>query len=37
MERFGGMARFKGALKCKGWVNSVITDTCMYFLNVSTM
>ncbi len=22
--RFGGMGRFKGRLRCKGWVNSVI-------------
>ncbi len=37
-DRFGGMGRFKGGLRCKGWVNSVIiinviTDviTCRYF------
>ncbi len=23
-DRFGGMGRFKGGLRCKGWVNSVI-------------
>ncbi len=23
-ERFGGLGRFKGGLRCKGWVNSVI-------------
>ncbi len=22
-DRFGGMGRFKGGLRCKGWVNSV--------------
>ncbi len=22
----GGMGRFKGGLRCKGWVNSVITN-----------
>ncbi len=22
-DRFGGMVRFKGGLRCKGWVNSV--------------
>ncbi len=22
--RFGGMGRFKGGLRCKGWVNNVI-------------
>ncbi len=25
-DRFGGMGRFKGALRCKGWVNSVIIN-----------
>ncbi len=45
--RFGGMGSFKGGLRCKGWVNSVIinviteinTDviTCRHFLNISTM
>ncbi len=24
--RFGGMGRFKGGLRCKGWVNSVIIN-----------
>ncbi len=23
-DRFGSMGRFKGGLRCKGWVNSVI-------------
>ncbi len=23
-DRLGGMGRFKGELRCKGWVNSVI-------------
>ncbi len=23
-DRFGGMGRFKGGLRCKGWVNSVM-------------
>ncbi len=22
-DRFGGMGRFKGGLKCKGWINNV--------------
>ncbi len=26
MDRFGGMGRFKGGLRCKGWVNSVIIN-----------
>ncbi len=36
-DRFGGMGRFKGLLRCKEWVDSVIihviTDiiTCWYF------
>ncbi len=25
-ERFGGKGRFKGGLRCKGWVNSVIIN-----------
>ncbi len=25
-NRFGGLGRFKGGLKCKGWVNSVIIN-----------
>jgi len=25
-DRCGGMGRFKGGFKCKGWVSSVITD-----------
>jgi len=25
-DRCGGMGRFKGRLKCKGWVSGVITD-----------
>ncbi len=25
-DRFGGMGRFKGGLRCKGWVNSVIIN-----------
>ncbi len=25
-DRFGGMGRFKGGLRCKGWVNSVTTN-----------
>ncbi len=25
-DRFGGMGRFKGGLRYKGWVNSVITN-----------
>ncbi len=25
-DRFGGMGRFKGGLRCKGWANSVITN-----------
>ncbi len=25
-DRFGGMGRFKGGLRCKGWLNSVITE-----------
>ncbi len=25
-NRFGGMGRFKGGLRCKGWVNSIITN-----------
>ncbi len=28
-DRFGGMGRFKGGLRCKGWLNSV-------FINVIT-
>jgi len=32
-DRCGDMGRFKGRLKCKGWVSHVITDviTCWYF------
>ncbi len=26
MDRFGGMGRFKGGLRCEGWVNSVIIN-----------
>ncbi len=38
-DRVGGMVRFKGGLRCKGWVNSVImiVITCRYFKNISTM
>ncbi len=25
-DKFGGMGRFKGGLRCKGWVNSVIIN-----------
>ncbi len=25
-DRFGGMGRFKGGLKCRGWVNRVIIN-----------
>ncbi len=25
-DRFGGIGRFKGGLRCKGWVNSVIIN-----------
>ncbi len=25
-DRFGSMVKFKGALRCKGWVNSVIIN-----------
>ncbi len=25
-DRFGGMGMFKGGLRCKGWVNSVIIN-----------
>ncbi len=25
-DRFGGMGRFKGGLRCKGWVNNVIIN-----------
>ncbi len=25
-DKFGGMGRFKGGLKCKGWANNVITN-----------
>ncbi len=25
-DRFGGMGRFEGGLRCKGWVNSVIIN-----------
>ncbi len=25
-DRFGGVGRFKGGLRCKGWVNSVIIN-----------
>ncbi len=25
-DRFGGMGRFNGGLRCKGWVNSVIIN-----------
>ncbi len=25
-DRFGGMSRFKGGLRCKGWVNRVIIN-----------
>ncbi len=25
-DRFGGMGRFKGGLRCKGWVKSVIIN-----------
>ncbi len=25
-DMFGGMGRFKGGLRCKGWVNSVIIN-----------
>ncbi len=25
-DRFGGMGRFKGGLRCKGWVNSIIMN-----------
>ncbi len=29
------MGRFKGGLRCKGWVNSVITDVTTYrYLNI---
>ncbi len=32
-DRFGGMGRFKGGLRCKGWVNRVIINviTEMYY------
>ncbi len=29
-DRFGGMGRFKGGLKCKGWVNSVIINVITF-------
>ncbi len=35
-DRFGGMGRFTGGLKCKGWVNSITINvitgviTCRY-------
>ncbi len=25
-DRFGGMGRFKGGLRCMGWINSVIIN-----------
>ncbi len=25
-DKFGGMGRFKGGLRCKGWVNSIIIN-----------
>ncbi len=25
-DRFGGVGRFQGGLRCKGWVNSVIIN-----------
>ncbi len=25
-DKFGGMGRFKGGLRCKGWANNVITN-----------
>ncbi len=42
-DRFGGMGRFKGGLRCKGWVKivtiKVITDVPYRYLNknVSTI
>ncbi len=34
-DRFGGMGRFKGGLRCKGWVNCVcyITINYIYLIN----
>jgi len=29
-DRCGGMGRFKGGFKCKGWVSSVINYRCNY-------
>ncbi len=29
-DRFGDMGRFKGRLRCKGWVNSVIMNVITY-------
>ncbi len=28
-DRFGGVGRFKGKLRCKGWVNSLIINVIM--------
>ncbi len=29
-DRFGSMGRFKGGLRCKGWVNSNYNYKCNY-------
>ncbi len=34
-DRFGGMGRFKGAIRCKGWVNSVIINVITDVLHVT--
>ncbi len=42
-DRFGGMGRFKGGLRCKEWVNSIITEIityvirCRYFKKCNVM
>ncbi len=35
-DRVGGVGRFKGRLRCKGWVKSVIINviTCSHFSNI---
>ncbi len=33
-DRFGGMGRFKGGLRCKGWVNTVIINVITYCIHI---
>ncbi len=34
-DRFGGMGRFKGGLRCKGWVNSVTIIFTFTFMHLA--